>query len=215
MLNELKDLGEVIRWRRGEQVWEEGTPVRGLVVVRCGALELQKRHAGGVLSLDLVVRGEVAGTEALVSGAVYGCSAVGVGYGSGVWIPEARLYGAMLDTPDLGARIFREHLQRDERIAQGFADLEFAPVEARVARLMVRLCDAIGLPDARGTFVPLRLYKVQIARLTACRPETVIRLMKRWGQDGLLHAQREGFVVPDRRALEALVHTEEMCSYAM
>ncbi len=215
VMNQLSNLGEVIRWRRGERLWDEGQGVKGLVVVRSGALELQKTHSSGVLSLDLVVRGEIAGTEALVCDAKYGHSAVGVGYGSGTWVPEARLYAAMLDTPDLGAEIFRAHLARCGRIATAFADLEFAPVEARVARLMLRLCDTIGLPDARGTFIPLRLYKVQIARLTACRAETVIRLLKRWREREILLAQREGFVVPDRGRVSALVDVEEECSYAM
>ena len=215
MQNELTLLGTVIRWTRGQRLWDQGAPARGLLVVCSGGVELQRNHPSGVLSVDLVVRGELAGEESLIAGSLYGLSAVGVGYGSGTWIPEARLYGAMLDTPDLGARVYGEHLKRFERVAHAYADLEFAPVEARVARLMLRLCDAIGLPDARGTFIPVRLYKVQIARLSACRSETVIRLLKRWDADGVLHSQREGFVVPDMAVLETLALPEEMCSFAM
>jgi len=34
--------------------------------------------------------------------------------------------------------------------------------------------------------------------------ETAIRIMSRWSKDGILHTEKDGFVVIDRPALDAL-----------
>jgi len=44
----------------------------------------------------------------------------------------------------------------------------------------------------------------EIADLCGTTIETAIRVMSRWGKDGIVRTEREGFVLLDREALEAL-----------
>jgi CRP/FNR family transcriptional regulator len=48
------------------------------------------------------------------------------------------------------------------------------------------------------------LSRQELADLTGTTIETCIRLMSRWGKEGVLETERDGFVLIDRSALEAL-----------
>jgi CRP/FNR family transcriptional regulator len=48
------------------------------------------------------------------------------------------------------------------------------------------------------------LSRQELADLTGTTIETCIRLMSRWGKEGVVETQSDGFLVVDRRGLEAL-----------
>jgi CRP/FNR family transcriptional regulator len=64
----------------------------------------------------------------------------------------------------------------------------------------------VGLKDARGTFVPLRLSRGDLADMVGCRVETTIRVMTRWQREGVVETQREGLVIRDRVLLAEAAH---------
>jgi CRP/FNR family transcriptional regulator len=49
------------------------------------------------------------------------------------------------------------------------------------------------------------LSRQELADLTGTTIETCIRIMSRWGKEGVVTTEREGFVVKDRATLERLV----------
>ena len=51
---------------------------------------------------------------------------------------------------------------------------------------------------------PAPLTRQEIADLCGTTIETAIRVMSRWGKDGVVRTERDGFVLLDRAALEAL-----------
>ena len=53
-------------------------------------------------------------------------------------------------------------------------------------------------------FIPITLSRQELADLTGTTIETCIRIMSRWGKGDIVHTERDGFVVLDRAALEAL-----------
>jgi CRP-like cAMP-binding protein len=52
--------------------------------------------------------------------------------------------------------------------------------------------------------VPVRLTRQEIADLCATTVETAIRVMSRWGKEGLVATERDGFLIPDPAALEVV-----------
>ena len=68
-------------------------------------------------------------------------------------------------------------------------------VEMRLARLVLRLADELGIPDARGPFVPYNLSRRDLADMVCCREETIIRILGRWRRAGVLSVQREGMII--------------------
>ena len=71
-----------------------------------------------------------------------------------------------------------------------------------MARLLCKLADEQGVRRERGIFVPVRLTRQELADLCATTIETAIRVMSRWGKEGLVATERDGFLILDPAALE-------------
>ena len=77
-------------------------------------------------------------------------------------------------------------------------------VEARIARLFLKLADSMGRPAGDGTAIPMALSRQELADLTGTTIETCIRVMSRWGKDEIVRTEKDGFVLLDKAALEEL-----------
>jgi CRP/FNR family transcriptional regulator len=77
-------------------------------------------------------------------------------------------------------------------------------VEARFARLFVKLADQIGKAERGGVFIAMPLTRQELADLTGTTVETSIRIMSRWQKDEVIHTEKDGFVVLDRAALDEM-----------
>src|SRR5262249_18336547 len=77
-------------------------------------------------------------------------------------------------------------------------------VETRFAHLFLKLAQRMGRRNAGGTFIPIAPSRQDLADLTGTSIETSIRLMSRWGKDGLVTTEKDGFLVHDPAALEDL-----------
>ena len=87
-------------------------------------------------------------------------------------------------------------------LTRRLAELTGARVEARFARLFLKLCEQIGRKERGGVFVPMPLSRQELADLTGTTIETAIRIMSRWQKDDVLHTEKDGFVVINQSALE-------------
>ena len=77
-----------------------------------------------------------------------------------------------------------------------------ARVEARFARLFLKLAEQIGRAEPRGTFVPMALTRQELADLTGTTIETCIRIMSRWQKEDVLLTEKQGFVICDQAVLD-------------
>jgi CRP-like cAMP-binding protein len=86
------------------------------------------------------------------------------------------------------------------------AELTGGHIEPRFARLFLKLTDAMGRdqPEGQGMFIPLALSRQELADMTGTTVETCIRIMSRWGNDGVVRTEKDGFVVINRTTLERL-----------
>jgi CRP/FNR family transcriptional regulator len=81
-------------------------------------------------------------------------------------------------------------------------------VETRFAHLFLKLADKMGRPSPDGTYIPMALSRQDLADLTGTTVETCIRIMSRWGKEGIVRTEKEGFVLLDRPALDKLAMTQ-------
>jgi CRP/FNR family transcriptional regulator len=61
--------------------------------------------------------------------------------------------------------------------------------------------------DPEGAFIPLALSRQELADMIGTTIETSIRIMSRWGKQDLVRTEKDGLVVVDRPALEAIAST--------
>jgi CRP-like cAMP-binding protein len=84
------------------------------------------------------------------------------------------------------------------------AELSGGRIEARLARFFLKLATDLGQQHPDGTFIPLALSRQEVADMIGTTIETAIRIMSRWGKENLVRTEKDGFVVVDRGALEAI-----------
>jgi CRP/FNR family transcriptional regulator len=70
--------------------------------------------------------------------------------------------------------------------------------------VLLKMADEMGRPERGGVFIPMTLSRQELADLTGTTIETAIRVMSRWNKQQVVQTEKEGFLIVDRRALEAL-----------
>jgi CRP/FNR family transcriptional regulator len=90
-------------------------------------------------------------------------------------------------------------------LTQRIAEVAGGRVEERFAHLFLKLGERLGRAEGKGVAIPLRLSRQDLADLSGTTIETAIRVMSRWGKQGVLLTEKDGFVIPDRAALERIV----------
>ena len=81
-------------------------------------------------------------------------------------------------------------------------------VEARFARLFLKLAEQIGRLDRGGIFVAMPLTRKELADLTGTTIETTIRTMSRWQKDDVMRTEKDGSVIVDRSSLESTAESQ-------
>lgn len=195
--------GEPVRLRRGEPIWEQGQPADALYVMCTGATKLSRRWPDGrEMILDLVFRGHLMGEEAAVPGALHASTAVALATGRAIRLEAATLRRLLSAEPALCQRLLNVAVERQAAFARRLDELNHGAVESRLARVLLRIGEEVGLKDSRGVFVPMHLSRGDLADLVGCRVETIIRVMTRWQREGVVETQREGIVLCARDTLE-------------
>jgi CRP/FNR family transcriptional regulator len=89
-------------------------------------------------------------------------------------------------------------------LTRRIAEVTGSRVETRLANVLMMLADRMGRTESRGLLIPLALSRQDLADLTGTTLETSIRIMSRWGKEGVVLTEKDGFVLTDRAALERL-----------
>jgi CRP-like cAMP-binding protein len=195
-------LGETVRFKRGEVLWAQGEPARHLIAVCTGVLKLTREWPDGREAiLDLAFRGRMVGELAALPGTLQPTRCVALSAGRAVRVSAERLQKLLKDDPRLASTLLDLALRRQGAFTQRLDEMSHGPVENRLARVLLRIGDEVGLKDSRGTFVPVRLSRGDLADMVGCRVETTIRVMTRWQREGVVETQREGLVIRDKDTL--------------
>jgi CRP-like cAMP-binding protein len=194
-----KLLGPLCRVRaydKGEIVFSEGAPAKELCFVVLGRLKIVKSTPGRDLILGLFGPGEAVGMVAVFEGRPYPATAVALEPSTVVHVPEHEFFAKLGDHAGLVKRLFQGLMTRQLELTKRLADLT-GHVDARIARLFLTLADKAGRPEKTGIFIRIALTRQEIADLAATTVETAIRVMSRWGKDGVVETREDGFFVPD------------------
>jgi CRP-like cAMP-binding protein len=194
--------GEVFRFERGEVLWKQGDPAEWMMSVCTGTLKLARTWPGGRDAiLDLFHRGALAGISAALADGHYTATVTVLAAGKGIRIPRAKLRLILKQNPDMMAYLLELACNRMETFVQRIEEMAHGPVENRLARVLLRISEDVGLPDSRGLFVPVRLTRGDLAGMVGCRVETTIRVLTRWERLGVVETRREGLVIRDKKQL--------------
>jgi CRP-like cAMP-binding protein len=158
--------------------------------------------AGKELILEIFGPGDPLGAVAVYEGIPYPASAVALEHTALLRVPQREFFSMLEQHPALVRGLLSGLTLRLAELTRRLAELTGARVEARFARLFLKLAGQIGRPDRGGVFVPMALSRQEPADLTGTTIETAIRIMSRWQKEDVLHTEKDGFVILDRATLE-------------
>ncbi len=187
---------------RGEVIFSEGDPSDAFMVIVDGRVKVYKSTpAGKEIILEIFGAGDPLGAVAVYEGAPFMASAVALEPSHVLAIEQRAFFRLLEDDPVLVRGLLSGLTLRLAELTRRLAEVSGARVEARFARLFLKLCDQIGRAERGGTFVPMALARQELADLTGTTIETAIRIMSRWQKDDVLHTEKDGFVILNREAL--------------
>jgi CRP/FNR family transcriptional regulator len=188
---------------RGELIFAEGDPSDAFMVIVSGRVKVFKSTpAGKEIILEIFGAGDPLGAVAVYEGAPFMASALALEPSEVLRIEQHAFFRLLEDDPALVRGLLSGLTLRLAELTRRLAEMSGARVDARFARLFLKLCDQIGRAERGGMFVPMPLSRQELADLTGTTIETAIRIMSRWQKADVLHTEKDGFVVLDRGALE-------------
>jgi len=201
-------LGSVSRLRsytRGDRIFGEGDASDFFYVVVSGRVKIVKMTPTGKdVILEIFGIGDPFGAVAAYEARPFPASAIALEDTVCLLTPRASFFSLLEAHPSLVRGLLLGLTQRLVELTNRLTEMSGGRVEARIARLFLKLGDNLGRPGADGITVPMPLSRQELADLTGTTIETCIRIMSRWGKDAIVRTGKDGFVLLDKAALEEL-----------
>ena len=201
----LAELATLHRFGDGDQILRQGDTADRFFILLHGRVKMSRDLPNGRrLLLALFESGEIFGTVSAFGATP--CDAT-LSAMEGALCLEIRSEG-LLARCEREPRLVREIVPlmtcRLVECRNCLVELSCSRVEQRFAHLLLKLADNVGRDRDDGLFLPVPLSRQDLADMTGTALETTIRVMSRWGKEGLVETRRDGFLLLDRAALEAL-----------
>jgi len=190
---------------KGERIFAEGDASSFFATILSGRVKIFKTTpAGKDIILEIFGPGDPLGAVAAYEGRPFPATAVALDDTICLLIPRAAFFTLLEQHPSLVRGLLLGLTHRLVELTNRLTELTGGRIEPRFARLFLKLMQDVGRADTHGTFIALALSRQELADMTGTTIETCIRIMSRWGKEDIVRTEKDGFLVLDKAALEAL-----------
>jgi CRP-like cAMP-binding protein len=204
-LQTIAQVATIKRYAKGDTIFEQDSSSDAFYTIASGRVKVVRMlPTGKHVILEVFGKGDPLGAVAAYDGRPFPASAVALEDTVCVVIPRPVFFRLLEEHPSLVRGLMLGLTIRLVELTNRIAELSGTRIEPRFARFFLKLADEMGRQERGGTFVPLALSRQELADMAGTTIETAIRIMSRWGKDDLVRTEKDGFVILDRRALEAM-----------
>ena len=201
----IADVAALRTYEKGEALFSEGDASELLYTVLSGRVKVVKSVAAGKeVILEIFGTGDPVGAVVAYEGRPYPATALALEKTSCLLLRRGPFFALLERHPTLVRGFLLGLTHRIVELTRRIPEVAGGRVETRFAHLFLKLADKAGRPGPEGTFIPMALSRQDLADLTGTTIETCIRVMSRWGKQGTLTTEKDGFVLADRAVLEKL-----------
>ena len=198
------DSASLQHFARGVVIFHEGAPADTFLAIVEGRVKVFKAAPGGKeIILEIFGAGDPLGAVAVYESKDLPASALALEETTCLAIARADFFRLLEAHPALVRGLLSGLTLRLAELTRRLTELTAGRVEARFARLFLKLAEQIGRLDRGGIFVAMPLTRQELADLTGTTIETAIRTMSRWQKDDVMRTEKDGFVIVDRSSLES------------
>ena len=180
----------------GEYIFFEGDLARRLYIVASGEVKLVKHSESGQdVILQVFTSGQVFGGIAFLVGKAYPASAQAQTNVTVLSISGETFREIVHRHPDIALTVIRVLGRRLMDTQEQVRQLVAERVERRLARMLLRLADQVGVPTDEGVRIGMPISRQDLADMTGTTLETVSRTISRWRREGVVEAGREEITI--------------------
>jgi len=189
----------------GATLYHEGEPAQALFLVAHGRIKLlQHSVAGNEVVLDLLSQGDPFGGLTVLGRRRYPQSAVAQTACCVLTITPVDFRYLLHTYPEVALSALDGMAHDLEAAHDTIRALSTLPVEARIARVLVRLADRLGEADDGGILIQSPLSQQDIAAMVATTAETVSRVISGLRRSGDIETGRQWIRIRNRTNLARL-----------
>src|SRR5262245_5280221 len=201
----IAEVATVKSFHRGDTIFEQDSSSDAFYAIASGRVKIFKMMPNGKdLILEVFGPGDPLGAVAAYMGRPFPASASALEDTTCVVIPRPAFFRLLEQNPSLVRGLLLGLTTRLVELTNRLAEMTGGRIEPRFARLFLKLADQMGRADRGGLLIPLALSRQELADMTGTTIETCIRIMSRWGKQDIVRTEKDGFVIVDRKGLEAL-----------
>lgn len=190
----LAEYAQMARFAAEAVIFLRGDPGDSMMAVVTGRVKICAHSQDGKeLILNIIKPGEVFGEISLIDGAPRTADAAALETCQ-VLVLERRDFQRHLEqNPRMAQRLLAILCQRLRRTSAALEESLFLEVPARLARVVLHLSQAYGIPAKAGTCIDLKLSQQQLGAIAGITRESVNKQLGLWREAGWI-AIRNGYI---------------------
>lgn len=191
--------------KKKADIFSEGDQPEWFYIVESGKVKITKMSSDGKeIILEVISPGEIFGGVAVMRGFPYPANAVAMENSELVKISRRNLMRLVDRFPNLMYCIAMNLGDRMKSSHDSLKNIALERVEARIAALLLKLADKVGVKVKEGILIDMRLTKQDVADMVGTTVETSIRTFSKFKKDRLLSEFEGKIIIIDRDRLESL-----------
>lgn len=201
-LKELEHYLTTAMFRKKEDIFTEGDAPEWFYIVLTGKVKVTKiSHDGKEIILEIISPFDIFGGVAVLRNFPYPANAVAMEDAEILKISRKNLMRLVDRFPNL---MFCIALQLGDRMKSSYDTLKniaLERVEARIAALLLKLGNKVGVETDAGLMIDMRLTKQDVADMVGTTVETSIRTFSKFKKEGLVTDSDGKIIIKDREGL--------------
>src|ERR1700675_1264250 len=195
----------VVRHAEGDQIFAKGDPGDSMMAVLKGRVMISSPSPDGRQVVLTVMReGDVLGEIALLDGNERTADATAQVDCELLIVPRRSLLALLERRPDLCIDLLILLCERLRRTNEQVEDLAFLDLEARIAKVLVRLAEENGGGKSPTRPVGVKISQRALGELVGGSRESVNKHLQDWKRLGIIVIEKGSIVIRDVEALSGL-----------
>lgn len=207
----LAEYAQIVRFGADAVIFQRGDAGDSMMAVVTGRVKICAHSEDGKeLILNIIKPGEVFGEISLIDGEPRTADAAALET-SQLLVLERRDFQRHLDqNPGMARRLLAILCQRLRRTSAALEESLFLEVPARLARVVLHLSQAYGIPAKSGTCIDVKLSQSQLGAIAGITRESVNKQLGLWREAGWVTVRNGYITVAETAPLEELAGLTEV-----
>lgn len=201
----LVEAGESRLLREEEAALQQGELSPSIFIVLTGRFKMTRSLENGrSVFLALFNPGDLFGVKAGLGGVPSDSTIEALESSLCLEVSREKLLASMVKRPQLLGELLPVLTRRVAECGNCAIEGTFYRIEPRFARLFLRLVESVGQEREGAMFIPVSLSRQDLADMAGTTIETSIRILSRWGKEGVVETLPDGFLIRERAPLARL-----------